>query len=1007
MSDNGTELHDLNRYESTPIPKPCCPNIPSLNHEPRTILNLNVDYEGSEEEDSDEDVSDTEPSPGEIQFSLIRMLQCPDEFQDFDEAHLTLARVLSITPEGDDSVSLIYEMYQNLCEKHAERPQETETRSSLPLVTQVEDDDQNLARLHALGIALKDQYDREGQLSDLQRAIGCMMELVRLSDEDEPEFPERLAGLGTSLLGRFERLGTAQDLENAINYQRTAISLTVDAQPKLLSNLGFSLMRRFELLGRLDDLEDAINSQEQAMLAATTEDEDTPLWLTALGDSLILKFEYLSDLASVDRAIDLYERALQLDLDADRRSTILNNLGSALQRRFMHVKDLNNIDSAIKFQKEAVLLTSENHSNMPMWLTNLGNSLQLRFEHLGESKDINLAIIHQEHALRLLPKRHALRSGILNDLGNSLRCRFDRWGEPADIDRAVALLSESLSLSSGGHTSRPRILDNLGSALRQRFETRGVLLDIDQAITALGEAVSLSTEGHMDQAERLNHLGNAYATRFERLGELSDLEHAIKSHRKAVSLSTQDSAKTISILADLGSSLFTRFRLSHDMSDIDEAIVSQRESISLSNTELSVTPGLLNNLGTSLQFRYHRSNQLVDIDESISCLEKSIALTPDDHADKPFWLDNLCKSFRSRFERVGDLDDIEQAVDCQTRAVNLTPNSHTSRPDLLNCLADVLAVRCSTVPGRLADLDSIVDAYRQAASAPAGKPITRFRAAYSWAKMATLNGLSPLEAYKVALDVIPQVAWLGTSINRRYQELSSLGSVVTDAIANAISEREYNLALEWLEEGRSIVWRQLLQLRTPMDELRSVDAPKADRLEQIARALDQAGSSNSIKSMSQVAEVSLEQAAQNHRRLAEDWNKLLDEVRQITGFSDFLRPKKASELIKAAHDGPVIAINVQKESCDALVLLPGATDVSCIPLPSLTFEKAADAQKHLMRSLRLAGVRLRTERRPLAKPTASSPNQLEGVLDLLWTDVVKPILDHLNFLVSICACKSS
>lgn len=965
---------------------------------------MDIDYEPGDE-GSDEDIRDEEPSYEEIKSSLVRMLQCPDEFQDFDEAYLTLARVLSITPEGDFSVSLIYEMYDNLCKKHASQPQEIVPQASPPLVVQSGDDDQNLDRLHELGTFFRDQYYREDQLSHLQKSIACMKKAVGLSNDSDPDLPQRLADLGNSLFHRFERLDDSKDLEDALEYQRRAVSLTFDMQPQLLSDLGYSLMRRFQLLGHVDDLEDAVSCQEKAILNAARDVDTTP-WVAALGDSLVCRFEHTSDLASLDRAIELVEGLLQFDL-GDRQSTIYNNLGSALQKRFMYTKDLEGITRAIECQKAAVSLTSDRHYNMPMFLNNLGDSLQLRFEYLGESNDIDLAISHQEQALHLLSSRHALRPSILDSLGNSLRWRFESAGKLDDINRAIAYLLDALELTPADHalSLRLRLLDSLGNALRQRFETQGELSDIDKAITAHHEAVSGSTQGHMNQADRLNHLGNTYMTRYERLDEIPDLDNAIKYHRAAVSLNTQGDTKAVSLLADLGGTLLARFQNSGDLSHLDEAIICQRKSIALSPIGASAIPALLGNLSSSLQSRYRHTNRVDDINECISCLEKAIDLTQDRHPDKPLWLNNLCSSLQLRFKHTRNIDDINKAIEFQTKAVHLTPDYHVYRAEFLVTLARCMVIRASTVSGQLADLDAIVDTYRQAASATSGKPSTRFQAAYKWAKVAKINIISPLEAYKAAFEIIPQIAWLGVSINRRYQEISSIGGFVTDAVANAISEHEYNLALEWLEEGRSIVWRQMLQLRTPMDELRSVNPSMADRLEEIARALDQAGTSSS-KSKKPIAtiletDMSLEHAAQTHRQLAKDWSSLVDQVRQLSGFSDFLRPKKASELIKAARDGPIVAINVQKERCDALVLSPGATQVSCVPLRGLTFEKAADAQKHLIRSLRLAGVRFRTERRPERKPAPPLENQLEDVLEFLWNDVVQPILDYLGFIVSV------
>lgn len=82
---------------------------------------------------------------------------------------------------------------------------------------------------------------------------------------------------------------------------------------------------------------------------------------------------------------------------------------------------------------------------------------------------------------------------------------------------------------------------------------------------------------------------------------------------------------------------------------------------------------------------------------------------------------------------------------------------------------------------------------------------------------------SPLEGYKQAVSLIAQFVWLGTTVKQRYRDAPVINEIIAEAAAAAIEHQAYDLALEWLEEGCSIVWKQILQLRTPLDELRSVN----------------------------------------------------------------------------------------------------------------------------------------------------------------------------------------
>ena len=78
-----------------------------------------------------------------------------------------------------------------------------------------------------------------------------------------------------------------------------------------------------------------------------------------------------------------------------------------------------------------------------------------------------------------------------------------------------------------------------------------------------------------------------------------------------------------------------------------------------------------------------------------------------------------------------------------------------------------------------------------------------------------------------------------------------------------------------------------------------------------------------------------EEVAQTHRRLAEEYERLLEHIRGLPDFSDFLLPPKSASLCNAAVSGPIVVVNTHEDRCDALILLPNSSQVSHVPLPEL------------------------------------------------------------------------
>ncbi|KAG6371212.1 hypothetical protein JVT61DRAFT_9836 [Boletus reticuloceps] len=240
---------------------------------------------------------------------------------------------------------------------------------------------------------------------------------------------------------------------------------------------------------------------------------------------------------------------------------------------------------------------------------------------------------------------------------------------------------------------------------------------------------------------------------------------------------------------------------------------------------------------------------------------------------------------------------------------------------------------------------------------------------------------SLLLAYSIAINLFLQLAWIGLSLTHRYAELKRGANVVREAVAAALDSGFPELAVEWLEQGHSIVWGELLQLRNSYEELSSAHPDHARRLRELSSALDDAGATRE-KSLSTFSESTdnamhrltrtLQQDADRHRTLAIERDKLLQEIRHLPGFKQFLLPKDFPQLRASAHSGPVVMLNAAETRCDALILLADVDHVIHVPLPNFNLQRVGRA------ATRGAG-------------------SWETLLSTLFNEVIKPVLDALAF----------
>jgi hypothetical protein len=188
-----------------------------------------------------------------------------------------------------------------------------------------------------------------------------------------------------------------------------------------------------------------------------------------------------------------------------------------------------------------------------------------------------------------------------------------------------------------------------------------------------------------------------------------------------------------------------------------------------------------------------------------------------------------------------------------------------------------------------------------------GPASIQFEAARRWAKHAQVHQPSSLlRAYTTAIKLLPELAWLGLSITDRHHHLSQVGQVVRDAASAAIAVHDYQKAVEWLDQGCSVIWGQLLNLRTPVDELR-------EHHPGLSTLLETAGTQSNAVADGIKAQP-LESIAQRSHAHALRRNDVLQQIRELSGFERFLLSKPISELLQAAKMGPVAILNISSIS---------------------------------------------------------------------------------------------
>ena len=504
----------------------------------------------------------------------------------------------------------------------------------------------------------------------------------------------------------------------------------------------------------------------------------------------------------------------------------------------------------------------------------------------------------------------------------------------------------------------------------------------------------------------LSNLGNSFCRRFERTGELTDIKSAILTLQKAVRLTPDTHPDYPSQLMNLGSIFRCRFEHTGELADIDSAILTLENAVQITPEKHADMPTRLNNLGNAFYSRFEKTGQLKDIENTILNLQKVVQLTPEAHAYMPSRLNNLGNSFLSRFEHAGKIEDLESAISTLQKVIQLTPEAHAHMASYLNNLANTLFTRFKATEN-LEDVFQAISVLRLSATQSTGKPSMRLVTARTWALFASILGISQLsfDAFSVAIGLLPQVAGLEQTIRKRHQTLLDISDITASATAAAINNNKLEMALAWLEQGRCLVWNQINYLRTPADNLHAYDPTLADRFLRVAHELEVSGSRREQHAtfvegaITQI--ISLQEESLNHVSLAKEWNELLQEIRSIPQFQDFLQPPQVSNLLsRLPLDGPIVVFNIHQDRCDALALVSGLDSPIHIPLKTFSLQQAIQLSEDIRRYLTDHHVRQREGDRGTFRLNLQNPEGIMyKVLRELWEHVAKPILGTLGYLV--------
>ncbi|KAG2757248.1 hypothetical protein P692DRAFT_20378906 [Suillus brevipes Sb2] len=821
---------------------------------------------------------------------------------------------------------------------------------------------------------------------------------------------------GHRLLARYRTTQNSRDLDQSINHFERASDLCPMnhlCRPAALFNLAIAKFVSCQADGRYLDLDIPINLFQDALDLRPTGHPDRVSTQLHLAIALLSRFakrgfqsdpiaakELLSEVLDICHANSHIYRAASIAIE----SSALHSAGSINAKNLEQERsaasmlplspnqlahkaewcsrrdDPHALDEVISLHYDALGYYNTMHACRGQLLCNLSSSLLTRFERRGNAEDLNQAITLQREALALHPVGHPDRSISLANLANRLSTRFHCRGNVKDLDQAIALDREALALRPVGHTLRSSSLSGLANRLSTRFKRRGNDKDLDQAIALHREALALRPVGHTDRSLSLDNLAVQLSIRFKRRGNDKDMDQAIALQMEALALRPVGHTSRSSSLNNLAVQLSIRFNQRGNDEDLDQAIALHREVLALCPVGHAHRLPSLNNLGNQLSTRFDLRSNDEDLEETIALHREALALYPVGHTDRSSSLNNLAVQLSTRFVRRGNRKDLDESLEKLHCALTLLTRHDPRQVIFHGSFATVyLSLHHLRLDGTGAgkDNDSLNAAMRHlkaAANVVSAGVLPRLRASLSWVSHACQHSHdTELEAHATSMQLLDAYMSTTASVSSRHNIMKDFPSTLAvDAASCALRRGDVCRAVELLEQGRTIIWTQMTRLRTPLDSLQT-RGDRAAALMKKFRDLSSLLNKPPANYPEATPRVDVEAEETRYRCLVEDWNRVVEGIRKIEGFSRFLLPPLFSDLVDAARDGPIIVLIASKSSCDAIII-PHKQPPTSIQLPT-NLEKLQTLMVKFQRTSKLALVRALME---------------------LWDDVVHPVVDILG-----------
>ncbi|EGU73266.1 hypothetical protein FOXB_16222 [Fusarium oxysporum f. sp. conglutinans Fo5176] len=634
-------------------------------------------------------------------------------------------------------------------------------------------------------------------------------------------------------------------------------------------------------------------------------------------------------------------------------ATCLNNLGRLLRHKFVFERDPRDLDEAVKVFRRSVDVSKEDDSSWPQWLTDLGDCIYTRYDVTGSLPDLEESIELARRALKDTKEDDPEIIDLVIDLMVRLRTQSKRTGSVSASEEAIDIAKKLLESSPKEHSSHSTLLHLLAGSFSDRYVLTGIIDDLNQQIVFSRQAIDATSIDDPERVTRLAGLAVGLSDRYARTGALGDLSETIRIATMAFEQTQEGSDDWATHACNLSGYLLTLYQRTGEQLDLDTAIALAKGSVDATPTGNALRHIRLGNLSACLIARFDSTGAFEDLEECVKMGNEAKEATPKEHVEWPARLHDLGAIMQRRYQMTQDLEDLDEAIGLTQQALFALGPSHPQQADTMSLIALFFAKRYGETESP-EDLQRTEFFYRAALFQTQSPVVTRIEAGVKLISvcMVQQNMEQAYEDAKYVVDLIPQMAVRSLESSDKQDLLLKIGGVSSEAAGLALHLGEDpSVALSLLEKGRGMFALSLDEMRADIKSLEEQ-------------------SIFPFYFWKDIEDPEWNVDGSRRHEAGDEFESLLAEIRQQSGFETFLLPPSESEIKSAADSGPIIIVNTSMLRCDAILV-----------------------ERHQITSVPLADF----NRREMIEYVKNGTFRSDEALEWLWDCVASPVLNALGF----------